>query len=266
MSAAALELTEVRYRHPGASRDALSGATLRLDPGEIVGVVGPNAAGKSTLARLAAILLVPSSGLVGLSGTDARKLSRRQRARRVAFLAQDEPGDLPFTAREIALMGRAPHLGLWALEGEGDRAQAEAALEDLDAAHLADRPVSQLSGGERKRVYLARTFAQGAPILVLDEPTDALDLRHQARLVEVLRARARQGSCALLVMHDLSLAGSACDRVVLLDQGKIAAAGTPGEVLRVEMLERVYGARLDVFAHPSSGRPLVTVRITPETG
>jgi iron complex transport system ATP-binding protein len=265
LSEPALEVTDVRYRHPGASKDALSGATVRMDAGEIVGVVGPNAAGKSTLARLAASLLVPSSGLVRFAGTDAQKLSRRERARRVAFLAQDEPGDLPFTAREIALMGRAPHLGLWALEGETDRAQAQAALDELDAAHLADRPVSQLSGGERKRVYLARTFAQGAPILVLDEPTDALDLRHQARLVEALRARARRGGCALLVMHDLSLAGSACDRVVLLDQGKVAAAGTPAEVLRVEALERVYGARLDVFPHPHSGRPLVTVKITPGT-
>jgi iron complex transport system ATP-binding protein len=261
----ALELTDVRYRHPGASEDAVSGTTVRMDAGEIVGVVGPNAAGKSTLARLAASLLVPSSGLVRFAGSDAQKLSRRERARRVAFLAQDEPGDLPFTAREIALMGRAPHLGLWALESETDRAQAQAALDELDAAHLADRPVSQLSGGERKRVYLARTFAQGAPILVLDEPTDALDLRHQARLVDALRARARRGGCALLVMHDLSLAGSACDRVVLLDQGKVAAAGTPAEVLRVEVLERVYGARLDVFPHPHSGRPLVTVKITPGT-
>jgi iron complex transport system ATP-binding protein len=265
VSAPALEVTEVRYRHPGASREALSGASLRLHPGEIVGVVGPNAAGKSTLARLAASLLVPSSGLVRLAGSDARKLTRRERARLVGFLAQDEPGDLPFTAREIALMGRAPHLGLWALEGESDRAQAQAALEELDAAHLADRPVSQLSGGERKRVYLARTFAQGTPILVLDEPTDALDLRHQARLVDALRARARRGGSALLVMHDLSLAGSACDRVVLLDEGKVAAAGTPAEVLRAEVLERVYGARLDVFPHPHSGRPLVTVKITPGT-
>ena len=265
MSRPALELTDVRYRHPGASKDAVSGATVRMDEGEIVGVVGPNAAGKSTLARLAASLLVPSSGLVRFAGSDAQKLPRRERARRVAFLAQDEPGDLPFTAREIALMGRAPHLGLWALEGETDRAQAQAALDELDAAHLADRPVSQLSGGERKRVYLARTFAQGAPILVLDEPTDALDLRHQARLVDALRTRARRGGCALLVMHDLSLAGSACDRVVLLDQGKVAAAGTPAEVLRVESLEPVYGARLDVFPHPHSGRPLVTVKITPGT-
>ncbi len=265
MSAGALELEEVRFRHPGASRDALCGATIRLEGGEIVGVVGPNAAGKSTLARLAAALLVPAAGLVRLAGTDARKLSRRERALRVAFLAQDEPGDLPFTGREIALMGRAPHLGLWALEGESDRAKAQAALEELDAAHLADRPASQLSGGERKRVYLARAFAQGAPILVLDEPTDALDLRHQARLVEALRERARGGGSALLVMHDLSLAGSACDRVVLLDQGTVAASGTPAEVLRAEALERVYGAPLDVFPHPQSGRPLVTVRVTPGT-
>jgi iron complex transport system ATP-binding protein len=263
VSPAALELDEVRFRHPGASRDAVCGATLRLEPGEILGVVGPNAAGKSTLARLAAALLAPSAGLVRLGGTDARKLSRRERALRVAFLAQDEPGDLPFTAREIALMGRAPHLGLWALEGEGDRAKAQAALEELDISHLAERPASQLSGGERKRVYLARTFAQGAPVLVLDEPTDALDLKHQARLVEALRMRALQGGSALLVMHDLSLAGSACDRVVLLREGSIAASGAPGDVLQAQVLEGVYGTGLDVFPHPRTGRPLVAVRITP---
>ena len=266
MTAPSLELEAVFFRHPGAARDALNGAALQLHAGEIVGVVGPNAAGKGTLARVAATLLAPDAGTVRLSGDDARKLSRRERALRVAFLAQDEPSDLPFTAREIALMGRAPHLGLWALEGESDRAEAQAALEELDAAHLADRPASQLSGGERKRVYLARTFAQGAPVLVLDEPTDALDLRHQARLVEALRERARSGGSALLVMHDLSLAGSACDRVVLLHEGRVAAAGPPAEVLRAEALEPVYGARIDVFPHPRSGRPLVTVRITPETG
>src|SRR5207237_9038194 len=119
-------------------------------------------------------------------------------------------------------------------------------------AELADRAASALSGGERKRVYLARAFAQGAPILVLDEPTDALDLRHQARLVEALRERARGGGSALLVMHDLSLAGSACDRVVLLDQGTVAASGTPAAVLRAEDPERVYGAPRDAFPHPPS--------------
>jgi iron complex transport system ATP-binding protein len=263
VSDAALELEGIRFRHPGAPRDALEGVTLRLERGEIAGVVGPNAAGKSTLARVAAALLVPSAGVLRLGGIDVRKLSRRERALRVAFLAQDEPSDLPFTAREIALMGRAPHLGLWALEGEADREKAEAALAELDAGHLADRPASQLSGGERKRVYLARTFAQGAPVLVLDEPTDALDLRHQARLALALRARARQGGSALLVMHDLSLAAAACDRVVLLREGSVAAAGSPAEVLRVEVLERVYGTGLDVFPHPRTGRPLVAVRITP---
>ncbi|MFL5249703.1 MAG: ABC transporter ATP-binding protein [Myxococcales bacterium] len=265
MSDSALEVEGIRFRHPGAARDALQGVTLRLDRGEIAGVVGPNAAGKSTLARIAAGLVAPSAGVVRLGGTDVRALSRRERALRVAFLAQDEPGDVPFTAREIALMGRAPHLGLWALEGEADREKAQAALEELDAAQLADRPASQLSGGERKRVYLARTFAQGAPVLVLDEPTDALDLRHQARLVEALRARARQGGSALLVMHDLSLAAAACDRVVLLREGSVAAAGTPAEVLRAEVLENVYGTGLDVFPHPRTGRPLVAVRITPGT-
>jgi iron complex transport system ATP-binding protein len=134
----------------------------------------------------------------------------------------------------------------------------------MDASALAGRSVAHLSGGERRRVYLARTFAQDAALLVLDEPTDALDLKHQARLVEALRMRALQGGSALLVMHDLSLAGSACDRVVLLREGGLAASGAPAEVLQAQVLEAVYGTPLDVFPHPRTGRPLVAVRITPD--
>jgi iron complex transport system ATP-binding protein len=235
--------------------------SLRVAPGELLALVGPNAAGKSTLARIAAALTHPAEGAVRLRGDDAFSLPRRERARRVAFLAQDEPPDLPFTAREVALMGRAPHLGLWALEGEDDRARAEAALAEMDAAQLAERPIAQLSGGERRRVYLARAFAQDAALLVLDEPTDALDLKHQARLVSALRRRARAGGAALIVLHDLGLAGAACDRVALLDAGQLVADGVPGDVLRPELLAQVYGTPVDVVVDPATGRPLIAPRL-----
>ena len=235
--------------------------SLRVAPGELLALVGPNAAGKSTLARIAAGLTPPAEGAVRLRGDDAFALPRRERARRVAFLAQDEPPDLPFNAREVALMGRAPHLGLWALEGEDDRARAEAALAEMDAAQLAERPIAQLSGGERRRVYLARAFAQDAALLVLDEPTDALDLKHQARLVSALRRRARAGGAALIVLHDLGLAGAACDRVALLDAGQLVAEGVPGEVLRPELLAQVYGTPVDVVVDPATGRPLIAPRL-----
>jgi iron complex transport system ATP-binding protein len=179
----------------------------------------------------------------------------------VAFLPQNPPHDLTFSAREVALMGRAPHLGLWSLEGPQDLQRANAALSELDALDLADRPVSQLSGGERQRVFLARAFAQEAALLVLDEPTAALDLAHQVVLVNALRTRARAGGGSLLVLHDLPLAGAACDRLVLMDRGRVVADGLPAEVLRPGVLEPVYGTRVEVIANPATGQPLVAPRI-----
>ena len=258
---ALLEVVSLHYRHPGHPADAVDGASLEVNPGEVVGVIGPNAAGKSTLARLACGLLTPSSGVVRLSGRPVAKLSRQERALRVAFLPQQQPNDLLFTAREVALMGRAPHLGLWALEGSHDRALAEAALVEADAAALAERPVSQLSGGERQRVFLARAFAQDAALLVLDEPTAGLDLAHQVLLVNALRRRSREGRGALLVLHDLALAGAACDRLVLLVVGRVAAEGTPAEVLQPDLLSRTYGTPVDVVCDPATGQPLVAPRI-----
>jgi iron complex transport system ATP-binding protein len=131
----------------------------------------------------------------------------------------------------------------------------------MDASALAARSVAQLSGGERRRVYLARTFAQEAALLVLDEPTDALDLKHQARLVSALRRRAASGGAALVVLHDLGLAAAACDRVALLDAGQLAAEGAPADVLRPELLAHVYGTTVDVVAHPATGRLLVAPRL-----
>ena len=257
-----LELREVRYRHPAASREAIAGVTLTLERGEVVGVIGPNAAGKSTLARLACGLLLPQEGVVSLQGIPLARLSRRDRARRVAFLPQHPPHDLSFTAREVALMGRAPHLGLWSLEGPHDLERASAALSEVDALDLADRPVSQLSGGERQRVFLARAFAQEAALLVFDEPTAALDLAHQVLLVNALRRRAREGGGALLVLHDLALAGAACDRLALMDRGRVIASGPPAEVLRPSVLSPVYGTEVEVVATPGTGQPLVAPRIS----
>ena len=261
MSKALLAIDSVRYRHGPDSPEAVAGVSLRVDPGEVVGLIGPNAAGKSTLARIACGLLRPSHGSVRLRGDDAFALHRRERARRVAFLSQDEPADLPFTAREVALMGRAPHLGLWALEATGDRSLAAAALAEADALDLADRPVAQLSGGERQRVFLARVFAQDAALLVLDEPTAALDLAHQVMLVAAVRRRAQRGRGALLVLHDLALAGAACDRLALLRAGRMLAEGRSLDVLRPDLLGEAYGTQVDVVPDPATGQPLVAPRI-----
>jgi len=256
-----LDARDLRYRHSAGAPEAVAGISLRLARGEVVGVIGPNAAGKSTLARLCCGLLKPQQGSVSLQGEPLARLSRRERARRVAFLPQHPPHDLSFTAHEVALMGRAPHLGLWSLEGPRDLDRARAALQEVDALDLGDRPISQLSGGERQRVFLARAFAQEAALLVLDEPTAALDLAHQVLLVNALRRRAREGGGALLVLHDLALAGAACDRLALLDRGRVVAEGTAGEVLRPAVLSPVYGTDVEVVPNPATGQPLVAPRI-----
>ncbi|HXL39076.1 MAG TPA: ABC transporter ATP-binding protein [Myxococcales bacterium] len=256
-----LDARELRYRHSAGAPEAVAGVSLRLARGEVVGVIGPNAAGKSTLARLCCGLLKPQQGSVSLQGEPLSRLSRRERARRVAFLPQHPPHDLSFTAHEVALMGRAPHLGLWSLEGPRDLDRARAALQEVDALDLGDRPISQLSGGERQRVFLARAFAQEAALLVLDEPTAALDLAHQVLLVNALRRRAREGGGALLVLHDLALAGAGCDRLALLDRGRVVAEGTAAEVLRPAVLSPVYGTDVEVVPNPATGQPLVAPRI-----
>ncbi len=256
-----LEARDLRYRHAAEFPDAVSGASLRIDPGEVVGIIGPNAAGKSTLARLCCGLLAPQHGSVALQGAPLARLSRRERALRVAFLPQQHPHDLAFSAREVALMGRAPHLGLWSLEGPHDLQRAEAALAEADALDLADRPIAQLSGGERQRVFLARAFAQDAALLVLDEPTAGLDLAHQVLLVNALRRRGQQGGGAMLVLHDLALAGAACDRLVLMLAGRVLAQGTPAEVLTPEVLSPAYATQVDVVRDPATGQRLVAPRI-----
>ena len=263
-AATLLSLREVAFRHPGSpagAPEAVKSVTLLVRAGEVVGLCGPNAAGKSTLARLACGLLRADAGAIELGGAPLESLTLRERAKQVAFLGQQSFSELPFTGREVALMGRAPHLGLWSLEAKGDRARAEAALAELDVLHLADRRVSQMSGGERQRIFLARAFAQDAALSVLDEPTVALDLAHQVLLVNALRSRARAGKGALLVLHDLSLAAAACDRLALVVEGRILAEGAPADVLVPALLEQAYGTAVDVVRDPATGLPMVAPRV-----
>jgi ATP-binding cassette, subfamily B, bacterial len=229
VTATLLALDSIRYRHAPTAPEAVAGISLQVAAGEVVGLIGPNAAGKSTLARIACALLRPDSGSVRLRGDDAFTLPRRERARRVAFLSQTEPADIAFTAREVALMGRAPHLGLWALEAPGDRALAESALAEVDVLDLADRPVTQLSGGERQRVFLARVFAQDAALLVLDEPTAALDAEAEHELFVSLQQLAADRT-AILISHRFSTVRRA-DRIAVLQEGRIEELGTHAELL-----------------------------------
>ena len=240
------------------ARTALRGVSLSVAPGEVVGLVGPNGSGKTTLIRAVTGVLRPVSGEVRLLGDDSAALSSRDRALRAAVVPQEPLLPDAFTALEIVLMGRTPHLTLLQNEDAGDVAAAERAMRATATWEFADRPAGELSGGERQRVVVARALAQEAPLLLLDEPTAHLDLGHQAGVLELMRRLCREERRGVLaVVHDLTLAAQYCDRLVLISSGEVVAQGTAAEVLRKDVLRAVYGAAVDVFPHPQTGLPVV---------
>ncbi len=238
---------------------ALRDVSLQVGVGEMLGLVGPNGSGKTTLIRAVTKVVSPVSGGVRLCGADVGSLSQVEVARRVAVVPQEPLLPEAFTALECVLMGRTPHLRLLENEGAGDFEAARQAMVRTDTWELAERPVGELSGGERQRVVVARALAQETPVLLLDEPTAHLDIGHQASVLGLMRALCREeGKAVLAVVHDLTLAAAYCDRLVMLGAGgTVAAEGSAGEILRPELLAEAYGARVEVFPHPRTGRPVV---------
>lgn len=233
------------------ARVILSQASLTLRAGEFVALVGPNGAGKTTLLRtlLGTTRGQPGtsqSGSVYLGDVDQRTLSRREVARRVAFVAQSAPLDVDFTVREVVAMGRTPYLGRFEPMDEGDHYAVDAAMDLAEVRPLAQRLVTTLSGGEKQRVLLARAFAQDTKILLLDEPNANLDVAHGYRTAALWRARAHAGTAVLAALHDLGLAARFCDRIIVLAEGRVDADGAPAEVLTSERIARVFGVRASV--------------------
>ena len=240
------------YRERAVFRDV----SFAVGPGELVALCGPNGAGKSTLLRLVLGLHAPSAGEVKLGGTPLGALSRRDVARRAALLPQDTPAEVPLTVREAVALGRLPHLARFQPESAADADAVIRALAATDTAALAERPLVELSGGERHRVHLARALAQEAPLLLLDEPIAGLDLAHQLQALDLLRATVAGGRAAVVALHDLSLAGRRCDRVLLLADGGLRADAPPAQVLTAELIARHFGVRADVRLD-ADGRPHV---------
>jgi iron complex transport system ATP-binding protein len=254
-----LEVSGIACAYDGA--DVLADVSLRLAPGDFVAVAGPNGSGKSTLIRALSRVLRPRLGGALLDGSDLYALPARQSAQAIAVLPQETTVEFEFTCEEVVLMGRAPHLGRFESESERDRTIVREAMERTSTWDLRKRAILELSGGERQRVLLARAFAQEPKILLLDEPTAHLDLSFQVQILRLVRAlRDEKKTAVLASLHDLNLAAAYADRLILLSKGKIAAAGTPKEVLVESVLRPIFGPDVDVRAHPDTGAPLVLVR------
>ena len=227
--------------HAGAERPALDGVSFDVEPGTLFAVLGPNGSGKSTLTRAILGANRPDAGEVRLDDRLLADWRRRELATRIGAVAQSEPIPFPMTVRELVGMGRYAHLGPLQAPSDEDRAAVDAALERCDVLELGERLVQTLSGGELQRVRIARALAQQPEALILDEPTASLDIRHEMGIMELLHGSAECGITIILVTHHLDLAGRFAGRMLLLDRGRVAAEGTPEEVMTAEILSEVYG-------------------------
>ncbi len=251
------ELRADRVRFTRGRRLIIDDVDCTVPGGAVGALLGPNGAGKSTLLHLIAGVEQADAGTARLGDRDLAALRRRDRAR-VLALAEQEVHDAPgLRVAEVVALGRTPYLGAFAGPGDVDRAVVRRSLEDLGLVELADREYATLSGGERQRVNLARALAQEPDLLLLDEPTNHLDVHAQLTMLGLLRELARGGLTVLAALHDLSLAASYADHVIVLANGRVQAAGTPADVLTPALIREVWGVEAEVLEHPATGRPLI---------
>ncbi|MEU2068606.1 ABC transporter ATP-binding protein [Streptomyces anulatus] len=238
----------------GAGRHLVDAVDLTAADGETVGLVGPNGSGKTTLLRCVYGTLRPTHGRVLLDGDDLAALPVKARAQRIATVPQDGHAGFELTVGQVVAMGRAPHKRFWEADTAADTALVAGALARVGIAALEPRTFASLSGGERQRALVARALVQQPSLVVLDEPTNHLDIRYQLEILSLVRDL---GTTNLLALHDLNLAAYYCDRLYVLKDGRVVAAGTPEEVLTAELLGEVYGVAAEVSTHPKTGAPTV---------
>jgi cobalamin transport system ATP-binding protein len=253
-----LSAADVSFAYSRPRRDVLQGVSLEVRRGEILGIIGPNGSGKTTLLKLLNRTLPPGSGQVTLDGTPLDSLSRREVARRIAVVPQTTQVVFEYTVQEIVLMGRHPHLRTFELEGPSDLAVAREALRATGALDLEHRPFTTLSGGERQRVIIAGALAQSTEMLLLDEPTAALDLGSQLEMVRLLATLNRDHRITIVLStHDLNFAASLCGELVMLREGRVIAAGATETVLTPEHVRALYDVEADVGWHPGARHRVV---------
>ena len=255
-NSAILDIRNVSFAY--GDTEILKSVDLRVEQGEIIGLVGPNGAGKSTLLSILTGTLKARRGAVMLDGQPLRDLRPRDRARLVAMVPQTPVVPPGFTAAELVMMGRNPHLRLLQWEGPEDLEVCRWAMEMTDTWELAHRTLSSLSGGEKQRVVIARALAQRTDLLLLDEPTAHLDIGYQPAVLDMIDRIGREaGVTVVAAMHDLTLAAQYCHRIALLHDGTISAVGKPDEVLRPEVVGKAFGADVCVTRHPVHGTPVI---------
>lgn len=235
----------------------IRGVAFDITDGELFGIIGPNGAGKSTLLRILGRVLEARSGRVFLMEKSIESYDPRELARLVAFVPQETHFGLDFTALEVVKMGRYPHLPMLALGDERDTTSVDQAVSSADIAALTGRMVNSLSSGERQRVIIARALAQRPKVLLLDEPTSHLDLKHQFEIMELLKRLNQAGLTVVLVSHDLNLASLYCSRILLMQGGRVEAIDRPEKIVSREWLAKVYGIDPEIVLHPKQGKPQI---------
>ena len=258
-----LELKDIRHVFP-ESQWTLNVSALELIPGEIFCIIGPNGSGKSTLLRIASGVLEPQEGTILLRGKNIFELKRRSVARSLGYLPQETVSLYDFTVEEIVQMGRYPHTrGFGSLESQ-DRTVVQECLDLTGMTPLGGRTLSRLSGGEKKRAFLASVLAQKPEILLLDEPTSALDIHHQVQFFRLLQHLSRDGMGVAAVTHNINLASLFSDRMMVLSGGEPVVTGPPAEVLTASTVRSVYGEDILLGSHPETGRPTILPKLLTE--
>ena len=256
-----IAVADLVVSYPRAPGNAVDGVSFDAAAGKLTALAGPNGSGKSSIVRAVIRRADIAKGSITIGGLDVRSLPPGELARRVAVVPQREDAAFPIRVRDYVALGRYPHLGLWRATNSVDNDAVSEALDQAGVAQLTDRDTDALSGGEWQRVRIARALAQKAPTLVLDEPTTFLDVAHEMAIFELLSSLARSGLAVLLVSHQLNLVARFADTIVLLAEGRVATSGSPGEVMRADRLEAIYGWPVVITRDPAIGAPaLVPLR------